>query len=442
MFKETNESNIKEGNGKEDEVINADATSFLERITQNDSTLDTLDFCHNNPQVALWTRFRFQSHNTDSEQTVMTLDQAREQATALTTSLKANTVVRRVRIHESFLTHLDVHTPSAFLDSLHVSGLEELEIIGDRQTVTFSVYAVARILTRHAATLQKIVWKHFLVTPDEDTRIVADCLCEAIHSLGHLKHLELHGVLFPKILIQSSSILVDNLWTSLPNSLEYLHLDGQWQTSLRDHPEESRQREQQQRLRRLGSRRNNQTTPLAQLFTVQCPRLQTLVLNDWYLQDVEWRDLWLGVGQSETLQHLDLRRSLTSRLHLSAVADALRINQSLRHLDLTQLGVRDDGSLLSILIYILDTLRQGSNETLEIVGFQAAVEHETEHDTDLIAQMTWRLLLFTGWNRSGFRRQLPGTECALWAHLLARAATYDTMLYQILQRNVQGLFQR
>lgn len=211
---------------------------------------------------------------------------------------------------------------------------------------------------------------------------------------------------------------------------------------MRDHPQQRRRREQQQRLRRLGTRRGDveTQTPLTQLVTSQCPVLQTLVLQDWYFQDVEWRDLWLGVGRSRTLRYLDVSRSLAGRLQLSAVADALRINRSLRHLDLTRLGVRDDGSLMSVLIHILDALRQGRNETLETVAFEAAPEHETEHDAALIAQMTWRLGLYTGWNRSGFRRQLPDRERGLWALLLARAGAHDNMLFQILQRNVQGLF--
>ena len=117
------------------------------------------------------------------------------------------------------------------------------------------------------------------------------------------------------------------------------------------------------------------------------------------------------------------------------MADGLRQNKSLRELNLQQFEVHGYHSIWLIFIHILVTIRDGHNDQLALVQF-------TQHhnDTNMMQQVQWELGQYTGWNRSGFRKQLPLDHEALWATLLSKAATHPSLLFQIMQRNVQAIF--
>ena len=161
---------------------------LTKRLVDRDPTLDCIDFCHGNTDVSLWTRFRFKNGG-------MTAQQAKEQIVLVRNALASNPVVHTLRIRASFLTHLDFQTPSAFVDSLHAPGLRELMIEGDKRTLSFNTFALARIVARHSTTLERLSLRDFAVVPQDDSRPVATEWKGALLQAVNLKHLEIKGVL-------------------------------------------------------------------------------------------------------------------------------------------------------------------------------------------------------------------------------------------------------
>ena len=425
--------------------------SFATRLVQQDSTITCIDFGHGNPDVALWTRFRFQSAGGGGGgRSGNTVPQAKQQIATITAALASNSVVHTLRIRASFLTHLDLQTPSAFLDSLHVPTLRELQIDGDNRTVSFNVFALARMIRRHAATLKRLVLRHFAVTPNEDARLVADEWKGALLQTRHLKHLEIQGVLFPRFLLQNDTI--DLFWSSLPSTLETLHVNGTWQSSLRqnvgnnDTTDLARVRRRRHHLSNRRPAPSSSPSPFLGFLSRAANQLHTLVLHDWLFPPWEWDALWQAVAQSGcSLKTLDLSHSSLYMLQWPAVGQALRTNTCLTRLICRQMSGSRDASFLMILFHLVEVFKHGNNQQLAHVDFSMAAEVLQYYVNDAEQAEADRLLreirVYTGWNRSGFVRQLPAETREIWASLLAQAATRP-MLYNVLCRNAQSLFQQ